>query len=116
MEPILEVKNLSKIFKDTAAVRHLSFTVNRGDVYGFLGQNGAGKSTTLRMLLKLIKPSSGEIIYRGKNIRDDANAMLRQTGAVIEKPDLYKYLSAYHNLLIFAKLSGMQSDRKKMMA
>ena len=115
MATMLEVKDLSKKFKDAEAVKRLSFTVEQGDIYGFLGQNGAGKSTTLRMLLKLVKPTGGEIIYRGKNIQNDHNEMLRQTGAVIEKPDLYKYLSAYDNLSIFARLSGMKPQRSILM-
>lgn len=115
MDPMLQVKNLSKKFKDTQAVNNLSFTVNTGDVYGFLGQNGAGKSTTLRMLLKLIRPTSGEITFLGKNINNDGNEMLRQTGAIIERPDLYKYLSAYDNLSIFAKMSGIKANRAVIM-
>ena len=114
MSVILEVKSLSKKFKDFDAVKNLSFTVNQGDVYGFLGQNGAGKSTTIRMLLKLIKPTTGEIIFSGKNIQQD-NDILRQTGAIIEKPDLYKFLSAYDNLAIFAKMSGIKVTRSLIM-
>lgn len=115
MNEMLSVSGLSKKFKDTHAVNDLSFTVNQGDVYGFLGQNGAGKSTTLRMLLKLIRPTSGKIEFFGKNVQNDHNAMLRQTGAIIERPDLYKYLSAYDNLYIFAKMSGIKADRKVIM-
>ena len=115
MGAMLEVKNLSKNFKDFKAVDKLSFTVNEGDVYGFLGQNGAGKSTTIRMLLTLIKPTSGEINFFGKNINEHRNEVLRQTGAVVERPDLYKYLSAYDNLYIFAKMSGVKTTRKLIM-
>ncbi len=115
MSAMLTVNNLSKIFKDVSAVKGLSFSVNEGDVYGFLGQNGAGKSTTLRMMLKLIAPTSGEIIFAGKNIKNDDNEMLRQTGAIIERPDLYKYLSAYDNISIFAKMSGVKVTRSLLM-
>ncbi len=115
MNLMLQVENLSKQFKDSLAVDNLSFTVNQGDVYGFLGQNGAGKSTTLRMLLKLIKPTSGTINFLEKNIEHDKNDMLRQTGAIIERPDLYKYLTAYDNLYIFAKMSGLKVSRKIIM-
>ena len=115
MNEMLRVSGLSKKFRDTDAVSDLSFTVNQGDVYGFLGQNGAGKSTTLRMLLKLIRPTSGTIEFFGKNIQHDHNAMLRQTGAIIERPDLYKYLSAYDNLYIFAKMSGIKAGRAVIM-
>ena len=115
MNLMLNVKGLNKNFGHFEAVKNLSFTVNEGDVYGFLGQNGAGKSTTLRMLLKLIKPTSGEIIFSGKNITNDDNAMLKQTGAIIERPDMYKYLSAYDNVQLFAKLSGIKPTRKLIM-
>ena len=115
MNLMLDVKGLYKNFGDFEAVKNLSFTVNEGDVYGFLGQNGAGKSTTLRMLLKLISPSAGEIIFSGKNIANDGNAMLKQTGAIIERPDMYKFLSAYDNVHLFAKLSGINPTRKLIM-
>jgi ABC-type multidrug transport system ATPase subunit len=115
MPAILSVTKLSKKFKDLIAVDDLSFTVNEGDVYGFLGQNGAGKSTTIRMLLSLIKPSSGEINIFGKNLFTHRSEILRETGAVIEKPDLYKYLSAYQNLSIFAKMSGLKVTRQLLM-
>ena len=115
MNLMLDVKELNKNFGDFEAVKNLSFTVNEGDVYGFLGQNGAGKSTTLRMLLKLIKPTSGNIVFSGKNIADDDNAMLKQTGAIIERPDMYKFLSAYDNVHLFAKLSGIKPTRKLIM-
>ena len=68
MPAIISVTNLTKKFKDITAVDGLSFTVNEGDVYGFLGQNGAGKSTTIRMLLSLIKPTGGDINIFDKNL------------------------------------------------
>jgi len=115
MAEIINVNNLTKSFKGITAVDNLSFTVNEGDVYGFLGQNGAGKSTTIRMLLTLIKPTSGQIEIFGKNLFSQRNEILRQAGAVIEKPDLYKYLSAYQNLSIFAKMSGIKATRAVLM-
>lgn len=115
MSVLLEVKNLSKNFDGFQAVNDLSFTVNEGDVYGFLGQNGAGKSTTIRMLLTLIKPTSGEIIFFGKNLRENRKEVLKMTGAVVERPDLYKYLSAYDNLYIFAKMSGIKTTKQLIM-
>src|SRR3954467_4759634 len=100
MPAIIEVAGLSKKFNEIIAVNDLSFTVNEGDVYGFLGQNGAGKSTTIRMLLTLIKPTHGQINIFGKQLHAHRSLILRRIGAVIEKPDLYKYLSAYDNLSI----------------
>ena len=109
------VTHLSKKFNDTYAVNDLSFTVNEGDIYGFLGQNGAGKSTTIRMLLTLIQPSSGNIEIFGKKLSISRSEILKQVGAVIEKPDLYKYLSAYENLSIFAKMSDIKVSKKLLM-
>ncbi len=115
MNTIIRVKNLSKRFGDLQAVDQLSFSVSAGEVYGFLGQNGAGKSTTIRMLLTLIDPDEGEIEIFGMNLRQHRKEILKRTGAVIERPDLYKYLSALDNLRIFARLSGMKASRKQLM-
>lgn len=115
MSSIIRVNNLTKKFKDTTAVDDLSFTVNEGDVYGFLGQNGAGKSTTIRMLLSLVSPSGGEINIFEQQLSTNRSDILRRVGAVIEKPDLYKYLSAYDNLSIFARMSGMKITRNLLM-
>ncbi|MBK7884878.1 MAG: ABC transporter ATP-binding protein [Chitinophagaceae bacterium] len=115
MAPIIEVNQLCKNFKELTAVSNLSFTVNEGDVYGFLGQNGAGKSTSIRMLLTLIAPTSGSINFFGKNLKNHRHEILRQVGAVIERPDLYKYLSAYDNLSIFAKMSEIKVSKSLIM-
>ena len=115
MAAIISVTHLSKKFNDFTAVDDLSFTVNEGDVYGFLGQNGAGKSTTIRMLLTLIKPTSGNINMFGMNLNTHRSEILKQAGAVIEKPDMYKYLTAYQNLYIFAKMSGIKVTRQLLM-
>jgi ABC-type multidrug transport system ATPase subunit len=114
MSAIIEVENLSKQYGDLKAVDDLSFTVNAGDVYGFLGQNGAGKSTTIRMLLTLVRPSKGEIRIFEKPLVTHRHAILTAVGAVIEKPDLYKYLTAYENLALFARMSGIKPDRKRL--
>lgn len=115
MAEIVRVDNLVKQYGNFTAVNNLSFTVNEGDVYGFLGQNGAGKSTTIRMMLTLIKPSAGRISIFGKQLHQHRSEILIQTGAMIERPDLYKYLSAYNNLSIFAKMSGIKVTRKLLM-
>lgn len=116
MQAIVNVTGLTKQFKNLTAVRDLSFSVNEGDVYGFLGQNGAGKSTTLRMLVSLVEPSAGEVEIFGKKLRTHRNEILREVGAVIEKPDVYKYLSAYENLKLFARLSGIKITNEKLMS
>lgn len=115
MQDIVKVSHLSKHFGSLTAVNDLSFSVQPGNVYGFLGQNGAGKSTTIRMLLTLITPSDGDIELFGYSIKTHRKEMLRQIGAVIEKPDVYKYLSAYENLKLFAKLSGIKPNHTLLM-
>ncbi len=115
MNPIIEVTHLTKDFNEIKAVNDLTFTVNAGEVYGFLGQNGAGKSTTIRMLLTLIKPGSGQIKIFGLDLEHHRKEILRKVGAIIERPDMYKYLTAYDNLRLFAKMSGMKPTEKKIM-
>jgi ABC-2 type transport system ATP-binding protein len=114
MQPAVQVKHLTKQYRNITAVDDLSFTVNEGDVYGFLGENGAGKSTTIRMLLTLIQPTKGEIELFGLKLSGHRNEILRSIGAVIEKPDVYKYLSAYNNLKLFARMSGIHPTEKKL--
>lgn len=115
MSSIIQVKNLTKDFREIRAVDKLSFEVPEGIVYGFLGQNGAGKSTTIRMLLTLIEPTAGEIQIFGTDLKKHRKEILRQVGAVIERPDLYKYLSGIENLRIFATMSGVKPPTKKLM-
>lgn len=115
MSDIISVSNLTKYFREVKAVEDLSFSVESGKVYGFLGQNGAGKSTTIRMLLTLIKPTSGTIEMFGMNLKKNRKEILKQTGAVIERPDLYKYLTALENMRIFALMSGKKISEKKLL-
>ena len=105
MDTIIETRDLSKSFKNVHAVSGLSFSINKGDVYGFLGQNGAGKSTTMRMLLGLIHPDAGHIFINGSEFNNSKRHLLQHIGAIIERPDMYGYLSGWKNLEIFAALS-----------
>ena len=115
VSPLVSVEHLSKHYPGVSAVNDLSFTVLPGDVYGFLGQNGAGKSTTIRMMLTLVRPSAGTIRIFGEELNNRRSSILSRIGAVIERPDLYKYLSAYDNLAIFARMSGVAVTRQKLM-
>ena len=111
----IQVDHLTKTFGSFTSVDNLSFSVREGEVYGFLGQNGAGKSTTIRMLLSLIKPTSGSIKIFGKSITEDRENILQRTGAVVEKPDLYKYLSALENMKLFSQYSGLSLSKSEIM-
>jgi ABC-type multidrug transport system ATPase subunit len=101
---VIKVQALSKNFGAIKAVDQLSFEVEAGQVYGYLGQNGSGKSTTIRMLLSLIHPSEGHIEIFGQSLTDNRSAILEKVGAVIERPDSYPYLTAQEHLSLFAKL------------
>ena len=113
---VIKVQGLSKNFGAIKAVDQLSFEVEAGQVYGFLGQNGSGKSTTIRMLLSLIHPSQGHIEIFGQSLTGNRSAILEQVGAVIERPDLYPYLTAQEHLTLFAKLRKQKITAAKIEA
>jgi ABC-type multidrug transport system ATPase subunit len=114
-EKIVEVKHLVKHYGKFKAVEDVSFDVFQGDVFGFLGPNGAGKSTTIRTMLSLIRPTSGELRLFGKDLLTHRNYILRKIGCIVEKPDFYKYLSAQKNIELFARISGVDVDKKKIL-
>ncbi len=114
-EKIIEIKNLTKNFKEVKAVNNLNLNVYRGDVFGFLGPNGAGKSTTIRMLLSLIRPSEGSIKIFDKLLTQNRIEILKNVGAIVEKPDFYGNLSAYKNLEILGRISSKEISRKRIM-
>ena len=114
-EKIIEINGLTKKFKDVKAVDELSLNVYKGDIFGFLGPNGAGKSTTIRMLLTLIRPNAGKIKLFGKPLNEERALILRDVGAIVEKPDFYNYISAYKNLEILGPISGREVSSNRIM-
>jgi ABC-type multidrug transport system ATPase subunit len=114
MPPIIEIKNLHKSFKKFQALKGVSMTVNEGEIFGFLGCNGAGKSTTIRCMLTLIKPDSGEIFFKGKNIKTCRSEFLQAIGCIVEKPDFYKSMSLETNLKLSAMLYGKNPSKKEL--
>ena len=115
MSSLVQVDHLTKRFKEITAVNDLSFGVQQGEIFGFLGQNGAGKSTTIRMLLTLIAPTSGSITVFNKSLQSHRSAILQQVGAIIEKPDLYTYLTALQNVKLMAQLSGCNKTESELL-
>jgi ABC-2 type transport system ATP-binding protein len=101
---MLEVREITKEYNRRAVVDHVSFTIDRGEVLGYLGPNGSGKSTTVRMLTGLLDPTSGEVRYDGRGIREDLLAYKRVLGYVPEEPFLYPYLSGREYLQLAARL------------
>jgi bacitracin transport system ATP-binding protein len=99
MSYIIQTKELSKLFKKTAAVDKLNLNVTKGDIYGFIGQNGSGKTTTIRMLLNLIKPSGGTVELFSETVSGgNIYRHLKKIGAIIETPGFYLNLSGEENL------------------
>lgn len=115
MVPIIQIKNLHKSFKKFKALQGVNLTVNEGEIFGFLGCNGAGKSTTIRCMLTLIKPDSGEILYKGKNINECRSEFLAAVGCIVEKPDFHKNLSLDTNLKLSAYLYGKKPSKKEIL-
>ena len=103
---ILQTDRLTKRYRGRTVVNGLSLTVERGDVFGFLGQNGAGKSTTIRMVLGLVRPTSGRVQVLGHDMSRRPRAALRRVGAIIETPAFYDNFSGRQNLRMLAAMSG----------
>lgn len=109
MEPILTITNLTKKFGYLTAVKDLSFTINKGNVYGILGPNGSGKSTTLGIVLNVVNKTSGSFHwFDGNTTTHDA---LKQVGAIIERPNFYPYMTAEQNLKLVCRIKGVSHDK-----
>ncbi|XCF07359.1 ABC transporter ATP-binding protein [Tamlana crocina] len=105
MEPILTINNLTKKFGYLTAVKDLSFTINKGNVYGILGPNGSGKSTTLGIVLNVVNKTHGSFHwFNGNTTTHDA---LKKVGAIIERPNFYPYMTALQNLKLVCKIKGV---------
>ena len=107
----IDVRGLSKSFGGREVVHELSMQVKRGSIYGFLGPNGSGKTTTIRMLCGLLTPDHGEGTCLGYDIRRDADKIKRQVGYMTQRFSLYQDLSVRENLEFVARLYGMQDPR-----
>ncbi|WP_434304996.1 ABC transporter ATP-binding protein [Clostridium botulinum] len=106
-EYILKTTNLSKRYKKDFAVNNLNISIKRGDIYGFIGENGAGKTTFIRMITGLVYPTSGEIKLFSKEEGDELGNVRKRIGALIERPAFYPYMTAYENLEAFRIEKGI---------
>ena len=105
---VISANNLTKTFSGKEVIRNCTFSVERGSIYGFLGRNGAGKTTVLKLLLGLLKPSAGTASVLGLDSVRDNEAILRRTGSLIETPIFYEHLSAADNLLLHLAYMGIE--------
>lgn len=113
MPPVLQLKHLSKHFGTLKAVDDLNFEVEQGSIFGFLGPNGSGKSTTLRMMMGLIHPDAGSILFFNESLKEHRRKIIGRIGCMIEKPDFYGYLTARENLSLFERYSDLSYTQKQ---
>lgn len=109
MEKILTVDNLTKKFGYLTAVKDLSFSIEKGNVYGILGPNGSGKSTTLGIVLNVVNKTKGEFSWFGGNT--STHEALKKVGAIIERPNFYPYMTAVKNLQLVCKIKEVSEDK-----
>ena len=109
MDAILTINNLTKKFGYVTAVKDLTFTINKGNVYGILGPNGSGKSTTLGVVLNVVNKTSGDFHWFDGNIT--THSALKKVGAIIERPNFYPYMTAFQNLKLVCKIKGVAESK-----
>ena len=114
MRKIISIKNLTKTFKNDNAINNLSIEVEEGEIYGLLGSNGAGKSTTINILLGFLKPDSGVTKINDINTTINYNEARKYIGYISENVSLYPYLSGVENLDYFSKLNGKNHSQKEI--
>lgn len=112
MESIVELKNVTKVIRGRTIIDDISFVVNKGEVFGFLGPNGAGKTTTIRMMVGLMGITSGDIIIAGASIKNNFSEAVSHVGAIVENPEMYKFMSGYDNLVHFSRMTKGVSKEK----
>ena len=112
----IEIKNLSKNYNNILAVKNINFTINKGTIVGLLGPNGCGKTTTLGMILGLIKPTSGTVFINGKNIENENNRtkILEKVNFISPYVELPKKLTVEENLKVYGKLYGVNNLQDKI--
>lgn len=108
----MELKDVTKIIKGKKIIDNISFQVNKGEVFGFLGPNGAGKTTTIRMMVGLMNMTAGDILIGGASIQHQFEEAVSHVGAIVENPEMYKFMSGYNNLVHFARMSKGVTNEK----
>ena len=110
MKKLLECIDLCKSFGKKQILKNVSFSINEGDILAFIGPNGSGKTTTIKLILGLQKIDSGEVLINGLDITKNFEDAIRKVGAIVENPDCYMYLTGWQNLRLIADYYGNISD------
>ncbi|MFD3274709.1 ABC transporter ATP-binding protein [Aquirufa echingensis] len=113
MEPVVKVENLSKKFGEFIATNAISFEVNKGEIFGFLGANGAGKTTAMRMLSGLLTPSSGQAFVAGFDVATQAELVKKNIGYMSQKFSLYEDLTIQENIEFYGGIYGLSRQEIK---
>ncbi|THF81339.1 ABC transporter ATP-binding protein [Cohnella fermenti] len=103
-EVVLSVQNVKKVVSGRTIIRNMTFDVRAGEVFGFLGPNGSGKTTTIRMLVDLVRPTEGAILICGEDVNRRPERALRHVGCIVENPEMYPFLTGWENLEHFARM------------
>lgn len=103
MEKVIEIKGLSKVYKNGRGITDINIDINKGEIFGFLGPNGAGKTTAMKVMTGLIKPDSGDVIILGHSILQNFEKAMEKVSCIIETAESYPYLTAFENLKQFSR-------------
>jgi ABC-2 type transport system ATP-binding protein len=112
MEKVIEIKNLSKIYKNKRGIFDINLDIYKGNVFGFLGPNGAGKTTAMKIMVGLMKPGSGDVKIFGHSIVYEFEKAMEKVGCIIETAESYTYLTAYQNLKLFSRFYDNVDDKR----
>ncbi|APF26787.1 ABC transporter family protein [Clostridium sporogenes] len=110
MENIISMKNVTKYFKENRALKNLTFSIEEGEIFGFLGPSGAGKTTTIKLLTSQLIPTSGEIKIFGKNVYSNRKEIVKNIGILSDNSGMYDRLSVLDNLMLFANINDLPKE------
>ena len=112
MEKVIEIKGLTKMYKNGRGINNLNLDIYKGDIFGFLGPNGSGKTTAMKIMTGLMKADSGEVKFFGHNVVDEYEKAMQRVGCIIETAESYPYLTAYENLKLFSRYYKYIDDNR----
>ena len=111
-EPVVQLKGVTKQIGNKKIIDNLTLDIPAGQVFGFLGPNGSGKTTTIRMMVGLMSLTQGDILIQGQSIKTHYEQAIAHVGAIVENPEMYKFLTGYQNLIHYARMSSGVSDER----